>query len=223
MGHDSGAFWQAFYARHTLRHEASPFAKWCLSHYLSPEHRLLELGCGNGRDSFTFLKSGIGVLAVDGCEVAISDNRSRLSAIPGETDALFVKQDLSQIEQLRGACRAWFEPPRKINAIYSRFFLHAIPAEAEKNILAFCKKHLPTGGIMLHEFRTTRDPLMQKGRALSANERWTDHYRRFIDASHFRAQLTAQGWEILHFVESDGLAVFGDEDPVVARIVARHP
>lgn len=223
MAHDSQAFWRAFYARHALNHQASPFAQWCLSEHLAPEQRLLELGCGNGRDSFTFIKSGLSVLAVDGCEVAIANNRAQLATLHDQTHSRFVHQDLGQIEQLTETCPGWLKGFQRINAIYSRFFLHAIPEAAERNILAFCRKHLPSGGLMLHEFRTTHDPLMQKGEALSANERWTDHYRRFIDASRFKEQLIAQGWEIAYFIESNGLAVFGSEDPVVARVVARKP
>jgi len=223
IAHDSQAFWRAFYARHALNHAASPFAQWCLSEYLSPQHRLLELGCGNGRDSFTFIKSGIRVLATDGCDVAITDNRAQLAAMQDPTKSRFVNQDLGRIAQLTDTCHGWFDGHQRINAIYSRFFLHAVPQPVEDSIIAFCKEHLPSGGIMLHEFRTTRDPLMQKGEALSENERWTDHYRRFIDASNLREQLIAQGWEVLYFVESSGLAVFGSEDPVVARIVARKP
>jgi hypothetical protein len=47
----------------------------------------------------------------------------------------------------------------------------------------------------------------------------TDHYRRFIDSQTFRNKLLLLGWEIVYFEESNGLAVFGDEDPVVARCV----
>ena len=31
------------------------------------------------------------------------------------------------------------------------------------------------------EFRTTKDKLLQKGKKISNNENFTDHYRRFID------------------------------------------
>ena len=106
-----------------------------------------------------------------------------------------------------------------INALYSRFVLHAIPESLEDAILDFAEQVLPPGGRMLHEFRTTKDALKEKGQALSANERLTDHYRRFIDADAFREKLQKRGWKEVFFVESDGLAVFGEDNPVVARIV----
>lgn len=220
---DTMAFWRRFYARHHLRHEPSPFARWCLEHFLDSPRHLLELGCGNARDSFAFLGSGHRVLAVDGCEVAIEDNRQHQAGLPAERQAQFITQDLGRIEELPLLCPHWFDSSTTIDTIYSRFFLHAVPASVEQDILAFCHAQLPPGGLMLHEFRTTRDPLMQLGEVMSATERWTDHYRRFIDAPAFQARLLAQGWEILHFTESAGLAPFAGEDPVVARVVARRP
>ena len=35
--------------------------------------------------------------------------------------------------------------------------------------------------IIMMEFRTIKDPLIKKGRKISCNERFTNHYRRFID------------------------------------------
>ena len=75
---------------------------------------------------------------------------------------------------------------------------------------------------MLHEFRTLRDPLMRQGQVLSANERVTDHYRRFLDPVALRAKLAGRGWEEVDFQEGHGLAVFGQDDPWVARVVARR-
>ena len=73
---------------------------------------------------------------------------------------------------------------------------------------------------MLHEFRTLHDPMMEQGEMLSANEHFSDHYRRFLDADTFRAKLAARGWRESFFVESKGLAPFKDEDPIVARVIA---
>lgn len=76
---------------------------------------------------------------------------------------------------------------------------------------------------MLHEFRTTRDPLSRQGERLSATERWTDHYRRFIDTTAFRTKLKQLGLQEIAFHEGTGMATFGEEDPVVARIVVQKP
>ena len=62
--------------------------------------------------------------------------------------------------------------------------------------------------------------MMQRGEKLSANEQFSDHYRRFLDPDTFRAKIAARGWQELFFIESNGLAPLGNDDPFVARVVA---
>lgn len=214
------AFWADFYTRHSLRNTPSAFAQWCLEHHLSPTQRLLELGCGNGRDSFTLMAHGLEVLAVDGCEEVIDDNMHHHGK-QQDGNGHFLTHDLSDIDALEQRAAQSLRRLPSHTAIYSRFFLHAVPEAVEDRILAFSHRHLPQGGLMMHEFRTTQDPLFQQGEALSATERWTDHYRRFIDTAAFRDKLARQGFEEIAFLEGQGMATFGDEDPVVARVVVR--
>lgn len=214
------AFWAEFYTRHALRSTPSPFAQWCLEHHLSSDQRLLELGCGNGRDSFTLMAHGLDVLAVDGCVEVIEDNQ-RHHEKQQDGNGQFIAHDLGDIEALEPRIAQQAGRLLAPTAIYSRFFLHAVPEAVEDRILAFSHRQLPQGGLMLHEFRTTQDPLFQQGEALSATERWTDHYRRFIDTAAFRDKLARLGFEEISFYEGHGMAKFGDEDPVVARVVVR--
>ncbi len=74
-------------------------------------------------------------------------------------------------------------------------------------------------GLFLIEFRTIIDPLFKSGKKLSDFERFTDHYRRFIDGTKFLTQLINVGFHVKLFIEDKGLAKYYDEDPVVARCV----
>ena len=210
----TAAYWHNYYTRHNQIHEPSPFARWCLEHPLPSGSHILDLGCGNGRDSFAFLHHGLPVLAVDGCKVVISDNAARYSARKFEAHGHFLALDFSELDRLGPDDLAG------VNLVYSRFVLHDIPEALEDELLDFCQRILPPGGRMLHEFRTLRDPMMQRGKILSAKERFTDHYRRFLDPDIFRSKLAARGWQELFFVESNGLAPLGNDDPFVARVVA---
>lgn len=178
---------------------------------------MIEFGCGNGRDSFAFMQAGHHVIALDGCEVAIARNQERYEELRPQGRGRFIAQNFAELGTVD------YTDMRDTNIAYSRFVLHAIPEALEEALLDYCWRILPSGGRMLHEFRTTRDPLSQKGEALSNNERLTDHYRRFINTDHFRRKLVAKGWKETFFTESNGLAVYGEEDPVVARIIAQKP
>lgn len=208
------AFWDSFYSTSNLRHDPSPFACWCSDRYLTSSSRILELGCGNGRDSFTFAKNGHQILAVDGSEEAIKENKKYSLGHQFTHDPEFLHLDFNNFED-----QDLIRWTQHVDFVYSRFVLHAIPEELERKLLTNISKHVPKGAIMLHEYRTPNDPLMQKGEAISQYERMTDHYRRFIDPVCQRPFIESLGWTLLEMVESRGLAVFNDEDPCVARVV----
>jgi 2-polyprenyl-3-methyl-5-hydroxy-6-metoxy-1,4-benzoquinol methylase len=204
-------FWQDFYAKQNNISQPSPFVCWVLAHYLQQPKKIFEIGCGNGRDSFAFAQQGHQVLAIDACEVAIGKNKTQCDVQNGQ-NIQFHALELSQLTTLS-------QEISTTDILYSRFVLHAIPESLEDMVLSCAMQNLPAGAMMIHEFRTNKDPLMNQGEMISVNERMTDHYRRFIDSQTFRNKLLLLGWEIVYFEESNGLAVFGDEDPVVARCV----
>lgn len=209
-------FWKDFYKKNQLCTQASPFATWCMKQFFYSGDRVLEFGCGNGRDSFYFLQHGLSVIAIDGCQEAILRNISSHSNETFTGACKFINENFLNIENYFLTNKEVFT---NMNKIYSRFVLHAIPEEVENIILSFCFNILPKGGRMFHEFRTTQDPLMQKGKVLSDNERFTDHYRRFIATDTFRQKVAESGWKEIFFIENSGLAVFKNDDPVVARII----
>jgi len=81
---------------------------------------------------------------------------------------------------------------------------------------------LRPGALLAIECRSINDPLARQGEVLSPTERIAGHYRRFIVADELRDRLQDEGFEIVEMVESAGLAVHGDEDPVVVRVYARN-
>lgn len=214
-------YWNEFYAKKDLLHDPSPFAKWCMSEgWIGEESHVLELGCGNGRDAFCFLHHGIPTLAVDASAVAIELNAAQAEKDGCASIARFVALDFSRIEDLENLAP---ESLSSVNTVYCRFVLHAVPKQLADKVLDFSYSKLPSGGKICLEFRTLNDPLYKQGTAISDTERITDHYRRFIDAPAFRVEMAAKGWTELFFTESDGLAVFKTENPVVARFILAKP
>jgi SAM-dependent methyltransferase len=209
-------FWERFYSTRKLTHEPSPFCEWFQNEYLKAPATLIELGCGNARDAFAFVKNGHSVIAVDRCPVAIKNNIDflRTHAIPGKIH--FLNECFARLDNLFS-----LETTGQPEIVYTRFVLHAVTEDLEDKIIDYAYKALPSGGLMAHEFRTDKDPLSSKGELLSSNERLTDHYRRFINLDSFRSKLDSGKWSFDYCVESHGWARFGREDPCVARVIVR--
>jgi SAM-dependent methyltransferase len=110
-----------------------------------------------------------------------------------------------------------------VDAVYSRFTLHSVDAEAEARVLDVAWRLLGPGGQLLLEARTVNDPLYGKGTEVGRHEFITDHYRRHIDAQELLTSVLERGFLLHFFHESDGLAVYQDEDPVVVRMALLRP
>jgi hypothetical protein len=72
------------------------------------------------------------------------------------------------------------------------------------------------------EFRTTKDSLKKNGKKISNNERFTDHYRRFIDVVKFKNKLKKSNFKIIYFKEGINLSKTRSENPHLCRIVFKN-
>lgn len=202
-------YWDKYYGRRKAPIVPSPFALFCNENYLKSHCHILEFGCGNGRDSFFFSKAHR-VTAIDESGVVIQANRERA-----------LQEGILNVEFLHGAFGNEIKgQPETVDAVYARFVIHAMPEEAESAALRMAWKILKEGGVLLLEFRTIHDPLINQGEKVGDSERVTDHYRRFIDFQKFCEKLQNIGFSVQYALEKQGLARYGDDDPVVGRVVA---
>ena len=238
-------FWDKVYSDRNVTLAPSTFSEFCCKRFLNNIDCIIDLGCGNGRDSFCFLDNGFKVIALDQCDEAMkisiesifSTNDLCLTSLqaknPINTSAQgcgnhsekvsvkdflggkgfkFFKGDFSKFN---------FEGCGKKKAVYSRFTLHSISLEQEDSLLYNLSKGLNLGDLFLIEARTVNDPLCGVGEKVGHNEYITDHYRRFIDSNEFINKVMSQGFSLCYFVESNGLSVYKDDDPVLMRLVLK--
>jgi len=184
----------------------SLFAQHVAQH-LRGNERLLEIGCGNGRDASFFQEQGIQVVAIDASPAAIDlclklhgGNGVHFTAGKLENEGL----DLGQ----------------SFDVVYSRFVLHAMTEVEQAKMLRAAFEKLGSGGSIYLECRSINDPLARKGEVISPTERIHGHYRRFIVHDDLIQSLQTTGFTIDDAVENTGFAPYKDEDPVVIRIKA---
>lgn len=209
-GEGWAGYWDAYYEKRRAPINPSSFAIFCNENFFDNHSRVLEFGCGNGRDAFYFSKRHR-VTGVDQSPVVIKANRQRAS-----------DEGILSIDFLEGKFGDDIPGlPDAVDAVYGRFVMHAMPLEDEVRALNYAAKLLTPGGRLFLEFRTDKDPLMQKGTVVGNNERITDHYRRFINFDAFCTRLVTYGFSIDFWLERSGLAKHGDDDPTVGRIIAK--
>lgn len=204
-GADKGrtSHWDGYYKNAGQIFESSDFAVFC-SKKIKDNINIIEIGCGNGRDSAYLSHLGHSVVAIDPSESAINLCKKK----HGDGPIKFIS---SKLPDLNGIYDQSFD------LVYSRFCLHAMTEQEEIETLAAAFKVLKPNGSIMIECRSINDPLARKGEVISSNERIFGHYRRFIVLDELKKNLSNSGFMVSEIFESNNLAILGDENPVVIR------
>lgn len=204
---DDIKYWEKYYKKNNIPFEPTPFSKFILQ-YLDLENgkNLVELGCGNGRDSIFLSNSGINVLGIDQVNTEIKFLNKEFSS----DNLKFICSDFTNLDL-----------DFKFDYVYSRFTLHSIDEEAENRVLNWVSDHLNENGLFFVEARSINDTLYNSGTQISNNENFTDHYRRYMDKSIFISKLEKLCFKIVYSIEDNGLAIYKNEDPKIVRIISK--
>jgi cyclopropane fatty-acyl-phospholipid synthase-like methyltransferase len=199
--HDA-EYWNNYYSKKVAPTGPSSFAVY-VAEQLDDPTALIDLGCGNGRDSVYFCDRGHTVFCLDPSVEAIKNARE----ITGDR-AIPINADGSKLS----ATTPW------VDVIYSRFSLHSMDEDSYKKTLVFIKNSLKKGGSLWIEVRSTKDELYQEGEQVDKRTYKTDHGRRFFTLDSLVSDLDKLNFKINMAKESRGWAVFEGEDPVVIRV-----
>ena len=207
-------YWSSFYEQaHTA--VPSPFAA-SVAVELNEKHLVVDLGCGNGRDSLFFASLGHRIHGLDLVDSAIESCRLRADQL-GLDDVAFEQVDVCTPGVLRNVLNAVADRDESASPmiVYARFFFHAITEDEEALIIRTLADCLRRRSFCFFEFRTEKDQHTHK--------RIGGHYRRFIDLDRFVAKATrGRAFECTYRVEGQGMAKYRDEDPFVARVYLRR-
>ncbi len=210
----STVYWADFYSR-TEYTSGSSFFEFLAGRPDTPR-RVLDIGCGDGRDACAFGQSGRQVLGLDRSHVGVAHAAEHAAALKLSESVRFEVCDVSDRNHLREVLaghRDWAGSDATL--YYLRFFLHSIPASVQEGLLAGIAEVARPGDVIAAEFRTVADEAQTKVH--------TRHYRRFQSGTALADQLeTRHGFTVLHQEEGTGLSPYRGEDPVLCRIVARR-
>lgn len=208
-------YWANFYA-HTEYTSGSTFFDRVVTVDRVPR-RLIDLGCGDGRDSYAFAAAGWSVLGVDRSRIAVAHAGRKAEQLDHAEAARFVACDVADVPALRATLQAELDRAGDEPVMfYARFFLHSIPEDVQDGLMAQVAELARPGDWFAAEFRTDADASSQKVHQ--------KHYRRFQNGPAFGHRLSAEyGFTPVEVEEGTGLSPYRGEDPHLYRIIARRP
>ena len=133
-------FWTNYYksTTHSINNQ-STFADFVYVSYSKNCKYLLDLGCGNCRDSIFFSKQNIQVDAID-YNGHIDNDYYNLTLIKKDVKLFLIEKDL-----------------KPYNLVYIRWFLHAMPYDNAEHIFKLCTNTLDKGNKICIEVRSIND------------------------------------------------------------------
>lgn len=201
-------FWNKFYKNKLAVNKPSNFAIFVNNFLKKKKTKIVDVGCGNGRDLIFFKRKKFDFIGID-----LSNNASQL-----------IKKKLKKTEDKNKIFNddfVKFNYKKKIKnkfSIYSRFTWHTIN---KKNESLFINKisNLSNLEYLFIETRSIKDDLFGKGKKISKYEFITDHYRRFINKKELIKKLKKK-FKIIYLKEKKGFSKFKKEDPCLIRLIA---
>jgi len=206
MSEKDNRYWNDFYSKRKLIKKPSSFAIEIVK-YLDADKTLLELGCGNGRDSFFFAEHGVNVIALD-----LSNQVIDIDKESSENKAItFLIKDFTRLNNNEFG---------SLDYIYSRFTLHSVDKTDYQRTIEWASNNLnEEKGLFFIEARTIKDPLYGVGEAMKDDGFITTHYRRFFKVQEMMNELKDLGFNLLHVSENYTDSWYKQDEAVVIRVI----
>ena len=200
-------FWREFYGKFGDRvpRKRTTFAAWVADR--EPAGTLVDVGCGNGRDSWFFAARGFDVTGL----TLLPRLATKHPASRRQEAAPDIEQcNLDSLRQtLATGARLARLPGDKV--VYGRFVLNNLTDAGRANFWRLTAMTLSGGGRCYLEFRTLQDRALPK--------EFGPHFRRHLHPDRVVAEAAARGGRVVHREAGRGLSPLGAEDPHLCRLI----
>jgi SAM-dependent methyltransferase len=205
-------YWANFYSRASYE-RGSTFCDFVASQAGLP-NVVIDIGCGDGRDSYAFAKAGKRVVGVDRSHIGIRHATAKAEKLGYGADIEFHGCDVNNGERLQGIIEhTRLSHPGESLLFYLRFFLHSISAETQDAMMRVLQQCSRPSDFFAAEFRTDKDEAKQKVHG--------KHFRRYQNGPAFATALAEQyNFAVRIQQEGNGFSPYNGEDPELFRVVA---
>tara|TARA_R110000822_G_scaffold22617_1_gene70691 strand:+ start:4262 stop:4873 length:612 start_codon:yes stop_codon:yes gene_type:complete len=193
-------YWDNFYKSNLPKTLSthSDFSTFVLEKVLdipkSKELSLVDLGCGNGKDTVFFVNNKIDA---EGIDLSI------------DSDLPYIKQDDA------------LSISKPYDIYYLRFFIHTLIEEDVDKLFSNIFNTMKQSSLIFLETRSskgiTNQPYSETNFRSSIGE---EHHRTLYSLDYLSSKVN-EYFDIEFSVEQQGLAIFREDDPYIIRIIAR--
>jgi SAM-dependent methyltransferase len=185
---DQRMFWDSWHESHTVAshtdHSQAALQAFVDAMSEQPNKRVLEVGCGQGREAISLSRRGFVVSAFDHSGVAISI--ARTNAIKAGRKVAFIDHDMA---------RPLPYTPESFGGAFAHLSLHYFDDLTTRMIFNELQRVLGPDGILFFTVRSIHDPLYGRGAYLGEDIFCLKgHVRHFLDISYIKDVLSK--WDI---------------------------
>lgn len=192
-------YWDNFYKSNIAPEKESDFAKFTLNFLNSNDlskFNLLDIACGNGRDTFFFSRMGIRSTGID------------LSIKPKSKNPKFIKGDITEFNY------------NDYNILYLRFIVHSM---TEKDLDKLIESISNSEGekMIFIETRSSKGITNEdKSETFFKSSIGDIHFRMLYSKEYLSNKLSCK-FKIIKEVESRGFSIYGSDDPYCIRYILK--
>lgn len=159
---------------------------------------IIDLGCGDGRDTLYLLARGHRVRAIDqsGQGIAALERRARESALYDRLSTLVV------------SVQDWQAPEHPVDALIGITVLDHIPPEAHESLFRKIEQSVRSGGYVALEMHSDRDPSQN---SIAAVSEFSSAIKSWSHANYLIERFSS-AWRVLSY--SDRIELDSDHGPI---------
>lgn len=192
-------YWDEFYKKNLAPKTESDFAKQTFKYIQDNKLqnlKLIDVACGNGRDTFFFSRNEIQSTGVD------------LSVHPKSENPHFIQEDILTFDY------------SNYEIIYLRFIVHALKEE-DLEVLLNRLHGANQNQYLFIETRSSKGITDEvKSATFFKSSVGEEHFRMLYSEAYLTEKL-ANYFEIVKIEESNGFSVYKSDDPVCIRYILR--